>query len=191
MALSTGAVAAIGTAALGPVGGAVATVGDALASLFPGGGPTKDTQVARFQQDLTSGNTADAGALIDQAAYHGFIQTGITDKDVWQGIFAGLYNVADTVHRNYMLGLLRGAPLQYQFIGQPLDQTQIPQQVKTLAATNATAPVSLPGATQTTLTAQPSVSTAGVASSTSSLVGVVLLVFLVVVGVVLAKKGGK
>jgi hypothetical protein len=104
-----------GAATGGPVGALAGFIGSILPSI--GSKYTKSTHVTRCVAAMQSGDDQTAGTLIDQAIYHGWIQTGIPDATDWRGITATIYQQATPKWRNYIELVLNGAPLQYANVG--------------------------------------------------------------------------
>lgn len=122
-----------GTATAGPIGTVAGTiVGGFLGGI--GSKYTKATFVERFVGAANSGDDATAGALVDQAVYHGWIQ-GVSDAGTWQGLLAACYDRAPTKWRTYIELRLSGAPAQYDFIG-----TTVPSPVSLKGVAPTTAP---------------------------------------------------
>lgn len=119
--LSIGQSTAAGAAA-GPVGVIAGFIGSIVPQL--GSKYTKDTFVQRFNAAQTSGDDTTAGKLIDQAVYHGWIQTGITDATTWRGLLAACYQQATPKWRNYITLRLGGGPAQYDLIGSTVPQAE-------------------------------------------------------------------
>ena len=113
--LSTAETTAGGAATGGPVGALAGFLGSILPSLGPK--YTKATHVTRAVAAMQSGDDQTAGTLIDQAIYHGWIQTGIPDATDWRGITASIYQQATPKWKNYIELVLSGAPMQYANVG--------------------------------------------------------------------------
>lgn len=113
--LSTAETTATGAATGGPVGALAGFIGSIVPTL--GSKYTKATHVTRCVAAMQSGDDQTAGTLIDQAIYHGWIQTGIPDATDWRGITASIYQQATPKWKNYIELVLSGAPMQYANVG--------------------------------------------------------------------------
>jgi hypothetical protein len=120
----------------GVVPNPVSIVTGLVGSILPSVGSkyTKATFVTRFMEAAQSGSNT-AGQLADQAVYHSFIQTGISDADVWRGLLSTIYEQGPQKWRSYIESVLAGAPLQYDYIGQRVpNPVQLPSGTVTTAA---------------------------------------------------------